>query len=161
VVEIGLGCGSSAVVFEESLLSQGQQDAKHLIIDAYHHPVPERWLGGDRHRESQQRLHADDRTNPTLPVPAPQTLAQSAHRIRAFRAEDYEGEDQDDGHLAPRQVEHDAGVEIGGWTLAPGPESAGPRSAGGRQLGGGGRWRGALGSRRRCFAIARCRGRLL
>src|SRR6266540_1157845 len=47
-----------------------------------------------------------------------------AHRVgQLFRTEDYEGEDQDDDHLAPRQVEHDASVEIRDRTSASDPGS--------------------------------------
>lgn len=35
VIEIGLAYGSSALAIGEALVSQGQQDAKHVIIDAY------------------------------------------------------------------------------------------------------------------------------
>ncbi len=37
VIEIGLAYGSSALAIGEALVSQGQRDAKHLIIDAYQH----------------------------------------------------------------------------------------------------------------------------
>ena len=37
VIEIGLAYGSSALAIGEALISQGQQDMKHVIIDAYQH----------------------------------------------------------------------------------------------------------------------------
>lgn len=37
VIEIGLAYGSSALAIGEALVYQGQQDAKHVIIDAYQH----------------------------------------------------------------------------------------------------------------------------
>lgn len=37
VIEIGLAYGSSALAIGEALLSQGGQDAQHVIIDAYQH----------------------------------------------------------------------------------------------------------------------------
>ena len=37
VVEIGLAYGSSALAIGEALLAQGQQDTRHVIIDAYQH----------------------------------------------------------------------------------------------------------------------------
>lgn len=37
VIEVGLAYGSSALAIGEALVSQGQQDAKHVIIDAYQH----------------------------------------------------------------------------------------------------------------------------
>ncbi len=37
VVEIGLAYGSSALAIGEALISQGQGDTKHVIIDAYQH----------------------------------------------------------------------------------------------------------------------------
>ena len=37
VIEIGLAYGSSALAIGEALISQGQQDTKHVIIDAYQH----------------------------------------------------------------------------------------------------------------------------
>ncbi len=37
VIEIGLAYGSSALAIGEALLAQGQQDTKHVIIDAYQH----------------------------------------------------------------------------------------------------------------------------
>lgn len=37
VIEIGLAYGSSALAIGEALVSQGRQDAKHVIIDSYQH----------------------------------------------------------------------------------------------------------------------------
>jgi predicted O-methyltransferase YrrM len=37
VLEIGLAYGSSALAISEALVSQGHQDAKHVIIDAFQH----------------------------------------------------------------------------------------------------------------------------
>ena len=37
VIEIGLAYGSSALAIGEALVSKGQPDAKHVIIDAYQH----------------------------------------------------------------------------------------------------------------------------
>lgn len=37
VVEIGLAYGGSALAIGEALVSQGQKDAKHVIVDAYQH----------------------------------------------------------------------------------------------------------------------------
>jgi len=37
VIEVGLAYGSSALAIGEALISQGHQDAKHVVIDAYQH----------------------------------------------------------------------------------------------------------------------------
>lgn len=37
VIEIGLAYGSSALAIGEALVSHGQQDARHVIVDAYQH----------------------------------------------------------------------------------------------------------------------------
>lgn len=37
VIEVGLGYGSSALAIGEALVSQGQEEVRHLIIDAHQH----------------------------------------------------------------------------------------------------------------------------